>query len=626
MVFSMQRYRAFGLSLFLLAAGVLVERPASAQNLSARQWFERGIRASDSQSKILAYQRAIAQDSLFVEAYYNLGMTYKRTGDLPNAIANLMRAYTVRPYDIDNDTKLKILYELGTTYRAVNQAAKSEEALRTAASLALQPSLRARIALELAGVLQQRHRYDEARVELEAVRDLEPSLQPRIEEQMRDIEAGLRLEELYKSAMMAKAGGKLADARALLVEIEGSAAGFRDAGAQIRLIDSLAQAETVRQQLELAYTQGRQHEEAGAWQLAQARYESIRRSGQPNYRDVEQRLREVRTRIRQQKLEQEMEQEYEAGRAAMAEADWPRAVIAFERVLEMWPQYKDARQLLRRARYEMDRISQESTVVQYYAEGLAARTRGDLTTALAAFAKVRSIDANYRDIQQLVLETEQALLDRQRQTEAAEPEFTDEQLDSLYQAGLDFLETQNWTQAAIALEKLHLLDPDYAHLDSLLGVARERIDFNSGSATTGRPDSFSGTMLGVMLVTALALPLLGFLVLAPASRARYYLMRGNFGAAAGIYERRLARNPGRLRLYPQLARIYLLANRSDAGAIDVYRKVLKLNIAGELTDRLNAIVTQNYLTSEQPGSEEDAIEILENALKDELKRRQQEEE
>ena len=100
--------------------------------------------------------------------------------------------------------------------------------------------------------------------------------------------------------------------------------------------------------------------------------------------------------------------------------------------------------------------------------------------------------------------------------------------------------------------------------------------------------------------------------MSPVARARLHLMRGNFATATLIYEGLLARNPGKVKLYPVLANIYLQQGRSDENAMKVYKTILQLNLTTAYRDEINAIVAQKYLTEGRTDS--DAIEILESAL------------
>lgn len=104
---------------------------------------------------------------------------------------------------------------------------------------------------------------------------------------------------------------------------------------------------------------------------------------------------------------------------------------------------------------------------------------------------------------------------------------------------------------------------------------------------------------------------------APRIRLRFHLWRGNYAAAAKIIEGVLERHPERLTLYTRLARLYLRLGRQDERAMQVYKKILLLNLATPDLAAINAVVAQKYLAAETMDA--DAVEVLENALKTELR-------
>lgn len=67
--------------------------------------------------------------------------------------------------------------------------------------------------------------------------------------------------------------------------------------------------------------------------------------------------------------------------------------------------------------------------------------------------------------------------------------------------------------------------------------------------------------------------------MAPSNRARFALMTGNPERAGSIYESMLIKQPHNLLLYSKIASIYLMSNRTDEKAIQVYKKVLDLRLA-----------------------------------------------
>lgn len=124
--------------------------------------------------------------------------------------------------------------------------------------------------------------------------------------------------------------------------------------------------------------------------------------------------------------------------------------------------------------------------------------------------------------------------------------------------------------------------------------------------------------LGEAMAALGTLILLGFMVFSPSARARWHLFRCNYTAAAEIYEKLLARHPGRLKLYSTLAEIYLLLPRNDTQALQVFKKVLQFDLDTPNREEIEAIVVQSYLKNDSADTE--AVTILENALRAEYRK------
>jgi predicted Zn-dependent protease len=121
------------------------------------------------------------------------------------------------------------------------------------------------------------------------------------------------------------------------------------------------------------------------------------------------------------------------------------------------------------------------------------------------------------------------------------------------------------------------------------------------------------TLAGIAIVSIFC-----FIGLRPTARARFQLWRGNDRAAAEIYEKLLAQNPQRVKLYAPLAEIYLRLGRNDERALKVYKSVVHFNLATSRREEINTMVAQKYLTEGRMDT--DAIEVLEGALKAEMRK------
>jgi tetratricopeptide (TPR) repeat protein len=311
-----------------------------------------------------------------------------------------------------------------------------------------------------------------------------------------------------------------------------------------------------------------------------------------------------------------------AGMTALKTRDWVRAILAFEKVLEIDPASTEARKRLKEAENGLDRENMETILSRYYDEGIAAKKRNDLGGAMSAFEKIQKLKPNYRDVARLLEEIKSAL---QKKTKASSlaPAAN---IDSLYQVGVDAFARKDWAQAVVALEEVQLVDPDYRDLANLLARARANWsmlkDAKDTVAATPPPrlEKSSLTVYPIFWI-ALAVSLMvlaGWLLISKSTRAWIHLSLGNYPRAARIYEVMLARNSTRLKIYPRLANMYLISGRRDEAAQKVYKIVLELNLAAHNRDEISRIVAQRYLNEGRTDS--DAIEVLETALQAERRK------
>jgi predicted Zn-dependent protease len=307
-------------------------------------------------------------------------------------------------------------------------------------------------------------------------------------------------------------------------------------------------------------------------------------------------------------LETAPEIDYAIGMAAYRVKNWPRAIIAFEKVRQASKEFRDLDKRLAYARRNLARDNQESIVARYYTEGVIAMNRNDFGWALAAFEKASQLDSNDQEVRSQLANIAITL----RRKAAATS------LDSLYGVAATAMNKADWAAAANILKELCLLQPDYRDAIELLVRARMNLekaksgDKNVAAAGGKTFFYFGGAFAGLLVLAALGL--IGF---SPAARARLHLLRGNPADAAQIYEKMLQRHPERVKLYLPLANIYLNLGMRDERAMRAYKMILQLNLATRHREEINTIVAQRYLTEGRMDT--DAIEVLENALQAELR-------
>lgn len=594
---------------------------APAQNSRARQFYETAVKEKDVEKRIAALNKAVEVDPNFAEALYNLALAHKEKQDYGRAEQYLLRAKETKA---GGDLKVAILYELAAAYNRQGKTKNFEETLRLAKGQATDAQRGATIAFELGRFFYQQGRYEEALLELQEGQRLYPDRRDYFANLIQLTQTAQATQQLVAAADRAAAQGKLEEAKALLLESKQKNPAAKNVDAKIAELEArLAAAAGARSRAAL-YAQAQKLEAENKPEAAIASYEKLLQAG--DYQDASVRLQKLRGQLAQKQQSEELEAEYRRGMEALKIRDWTGATAAFEKILAQNSSFRDAAQRLAQAQAGLERENTDALAARYYADGVAAMGRNDAAAALTAFEKIRRLDPAYRDVATLISAIEKKLQPATGVTHempAANP-------DSLYASALTFFNKKDWPQAVASLEKL---PPHYRDVVDRLAEARAYLSL--APATTAGVAAHASTEAEPRAVEApandrtffyfggfvalLVLPVIGFFALSPSGRAQLHLLRGNYAAAAQVYEKALARHPERIKLYPPLGRIYLVLGRRDGQAIKIYKMILQLQLDVERHAEINTIVAQNFLTEGR--TDADAIHVLEQALKVELRNR-----
>lgn len=355
------------------------------------------------------------------------------------------------------------------------------------------------------------------------------------------------------------------------------------------------------------YKQALKDEHDNKWSRAIAAYEMVLQQV-GDYEDARARLELARQKLQQR---DRLGIEYAAAQAAFNNRRWTYAIVAFERILDEEPSFRDARPKLALAQKNLKRESMENILARYYDDATVSMSRNDLGMAYAALQKVRKLDSTYQEVARQLLKIETIL---RQQNEPAIATTASVLTDSLYRDGLAAFQKKDWLRAVVNFEKLHLVRPDYRDVGNYLMQARENIDKNQFTVANAiRRESsqtvyYAGGIFAVLLFSAI-----GWISSSPIPRARFHVWRGHYLAAAKIYEKTLERHPHQVKLFLPLAEIYLRLRKNDEAAMRVYKTILQLNLVTRRREAINAIVAQKYLSNGR--MDEDAIMVLEEALK-----------
>ena len=612
------------------ACGILMglQQAALAQvkNPQALVWFNQGVQEKDPNKKIEAYKKAIEIEPDFMEAMYNLGLVYEKLGNWEQTIYYLNKAYTVRRKKITADLKLKILYKLALANKRLGRFKDSEEALRQAMRLTKDKIERGMIALELGRVLYEQGLYRKALTELHQGLNITPTFRVQFMEMIEKCEQMILFQDLYEQGKQAFERGEYQQARALFQQIYIKNKDYRNVAKRLAELDSILLIEKEKSSRLAALQQALKYEEEGKLELAIALYENLlQKQDDP---EIRLRLKNVQEKLQENQKLSELQAEYEIGMKALRARNWAAAIYSFEKIMNIDPEFRDARRRLNEARRGLENENIERLLDDYYTQALSALNLNDYERAEIALRKVIKLNPRYLDAQ--------ALLDRieaQKLKSSGEPQSSllaatavRGHLDSLYSVALGQLDQGQYTEALVVLEKIRLIDPEYQNVIDLIAEARAKLQAASltpeaPAAKSGNKSTYSAIFWGGVFVSLLVLPVVGLFLFSPTVRARYYILRGNYAGAAQIYEKLLEKNPGRLKLYSVLADLYLLLGRRDEKALNLFKTIMRLNLNTPKQNEINAVLTQNYL--QEGKTDDDAIQILEAALKKEIEGRRE---
>lgn len=608
----MQKRRLIELGLTILVFSIYLEAPIQAQstNDKAIRAFNLGVQEEDAEKRISFYKQALEYDPDFVEALYNLGMFYKQEGQHKIAESYLSRAAQVRRNGTSDELKTRILFHLAVVQKQLGDYVACEQTLIRAKGFARERSIQSQITFELGRVYSEMRRFPEALAILQEGKKKFKNNGGFFENLIRIVETEQEVIRVEAELNKAIENGSFAQAQALVQRLKTIKPNHPGLDEKSALVDSLINSKAKEDFLQDMYQMAEQYVAQGNLEKAVSTYELLLQND-PNNTNAAQKLEQLRTAYDEQQKSARLQSEYSAGAEAMQEKNWTRAIIAFEKVLEIDPNYKDAKGQLRQANRNVESESTETIIRQYYIDGVAAMNRKDLNAALASFEKVHSLNPSYKDTQELI----EQLKASQTASRSAPSAASDEYFKSIYDEAVTAMSEEDWMQAMLTLEKLRYLAPNDHNVLNLLIQAKEKLKTSKQSETLKTANTGYGPVfyIGSAVVAVVVLPVFGFIVLSPTSRARLQYLRGNYMKAAQLYERILSKHPERLKIYTTLANIYLMLGRNDDRALRVFKMLIDLNLAKHIHPQINSVLSQKYLNDGR--AEDDAITILENELK-----------
>jgi len=208
------------------------------------------------------------------------------------------------------------------------------------------------------------------------------------------------------------------------------------------------------------------------------------------------------------------------------------AIVAFEHVEEIDPNYQNVQYIIKSAKGKFKKRVEQETINIYYQRGLELIEQKDWLNALINFEKVKLVNPNYNDVNELIRQSNLKFNCSQKDISAPEP-------------------------------------LDYIKWNPLLPVG--------------------------ICILAIFMSLGGVLMLFPITRARIYLLQKKYDKARQVYEDMLKYNPQNIKIYVSLSNIYSYENRNDEFAIKVFKRVIESNVSNDLKCHFTSIVNRYRL-------------------------------
>ncbi|MDQ7053180.1 MAG: tetratricopeptide repeat protein [candidate division KSB1 bacterium] len=525
----------------------------------AISWFKVGVNAKTALEKIDAYERALKFDPNFTEALYNLGIAYKQLGEYRQAERYFERASQTRFAYSPGNLKLAVHYELFRVRLRLGKLRESEQSLRQCLKLTSDPRQMGKLWAELGGLLYDQARYEEAVEALKNAMQFEGTNQTEIRRMIENCRTEIELRKLYQSALSAEQRRDYQSARSYLQQLQQIQPHFRDVAERIATYDSILKENTKQEINEILYEKALKLASEEQYQQAVEILQQLLEEN-PGFKDADSKLARYRELLDKQRRQQAIARYLNEGTIAMRHKMWDRAELAFSRVLEMDPKNKLAKQKRQQARRKAKQADLTRKAEINYSEGLLAMQLKDYSAAIKKFETVARINPRYREVQSLL----EAARKAEQGVVAAEAES-----EPLAQtAELDIGEAVDVEPYEGALAEMEMKEKKPVVQNTDLAASK-----------TKPWQNIPPWQLGVVaFACGVVFFGLTFLAFSPTSRAKMHILRGNYASAARIYEKILEKNPERIRLYAELAGIYLMLDRNDEKAFKVYHMVARLNL------------------------------------------------
>lgn len=626
-------YRNLIIASFAFLLIISFSKNLTAQNKAAQKWFEKGRKSENGDQKLTFFQKAITQDPSFTEAYYNLALVYKEKGQLEKARQFLGRALLSRPNNLKNDLRLNIVYEMGVVKHKLGQLQDAKKSLLGALNLKCTKKNKVAILNELGQVLIEIGEYDAAILRYKQAKAIDSKNSVATEgirkaERLKDInkyyskgvqflrdhrfqnaitkfEKVLELDENFKDAneKLEQARNEYATQREnenewqlkygdeftnLQSKEERQKKLGMKLGATIERDDN-NQRTALSNPAEASYQQGLQCLKNQEWDSAIKSFE-LTLSITPDFMDAESLLKKAKYGFETNTRSRILNQFYQEGISLLQHREWVKAVIAFEKVLDLNAGHQNAKQKLKEAQNSLDKEGFEIAKKRYYEQAMSAYNSGNWMQVVMLLEKLQKLDTYYKDINEK-LTFARSQIDKWKQ---------DSEWERFYQEGEAAFQKKDWVRAVIAYGKAEMLNSNYRDVQIKLLMSQDELHqhSNAGGRLASKPNlRYRIKESWWVILVGFLIPICGIYIFGPSLRGRFYLFLGLHDKASDLYLKLLTKGTISDKLLLALLNLYLLENRRDELAIKIYERTLRLNLGldEKVKEEVSVIVSQHYI-------------------------------
>lgn len=583
---------------------------------NAEELYKDAQKASSTEEKINLLAKAIEADPTFIQAYLELGFSYKEKGDFQKALIHFRRTLVANPEKLTRIMRFQVVYETGAIQMSLGQLAQAKESFMAAERLTNDKISKSDIYFQLGEINTALNLIDDAVGNYSTGKILNPE-DSRFDKKITKLRQEKQLYEFYLEGNKNLSQAHYAEAIAAFEKVVNLNPDFKDTIAKLEEARTKLNKEkelNSKQNLEQIYTEDQSFLEPGRESGADKKFQEILIDApSKNNESMSAQTPNVQQERKRGESNNNLEQFYRTAILNFNLQNWPIAIQNFELILNIDPNFRDVPTKLGVARQrfneqiEMEEL--ETAKKQLYNAALEAIENKDWSTATERLQRLLNLAPNYREARILLEQAKFTLADSSNM----------DWKESLYTQGLAYVNQDNWLEARVAFEKIIVVDSNYKNVRSLLNESKAKLGNQTAAASeiNANPLVSKSLIYGLLiLLIILALGGFGVFFFKPELLADFYYKRGNLERAAIVFEKILSKRRDNVHATRILALIYFHQKREDAQAIRVYENVISMDLDMPIKSDISTILAYHYLSNGDTDSQK--VEILEKVLNQEI--------